>query len=121
MTAIATTFQSPQTSSGLRAAACDAVAGLQRNGLGMAPDTARGAVLSWQLPAGQAQTLRPDRAGRLQVRRGRAWLTGRTAPLQPEADLVLGAGQSVALAAGCAVIVEGWQGAEALELAWQTA
>ncbi|MFT4189920.1 MAG: DUF2917 domain-containing protein [Comamonas sp.] len=84
------------------------------------PDVARGPVTSWRLEAGRAQTFVALRAGRLFVLAGRAWLTGRDAPLQPDADQVLCAGQALPIAARQALVIEPWPvAAEPLELAWQ--
>jgi hypothetical protein len=82
------------------------------------------ARLCWQLPAGCAQTLRISRGGRLEVLQGRLWLTAgaasRVLAQQGAADdVVLMAGQSLALLRACVVVVEAWSiRGEALQLAW---
>lgn len=61
------------------------------------------------------QVLRPARAMLLTVREGRIWLTR---PGDAD-DHVLGAGESLAVAAGQRLYVEPWRRGEAAQLAWQ--
>ncbi|MDB5964259.1 MAG: hypothetical protein JWQ72_759 [Polaromonas sp.] len=63
----------------------------------------------WTLARGRAVTLRAGRAGELQVARGRVWLTFDGAARDSTVragDYFVGAGESVSLAAGQALVME---------------
>lgn len=65
----------------------------------------------WELPAGQALTLRARQAGRLRVVQGRLWLTFSDASRDSRVragDHFLLPGQSLALAVGDIVVLESW-------------
>lgn len=83
----------------------------------------------WKLPASRALSLHPRTPGVLQIAQGRVWLTLAGAPsaARPpaEADQVLRAGESIAIAAGQHVVIEAWalQGAspDGVAFEWKAA
>lgn len=81
------------------------------------------ATLGWTLPVGGAMGWRAPAAGQLLLCQGRVWLTFDGPHGRREGDLVLVAGQSLALPAGARVVLETWPEAGApglaARLAWQ--
>jgi hypothetical protein len=71
------------------------------------PAVRRGA---WQLMAGQAQSLRARSCSVLKVRQGRLWITRDADQHRASEDLVLGPGESLALARGDRIVMEPWDG-----------
>ena len=73
---------------------------------------ARPAAGCWKLAAGKALSLHPRAFGLLEITQGRVWLTmsGVLAdwPGAP-ADIVLGAGEQLAIAPGQHVVMEPWE------------
>ena len=68
---------------------------------------------TWHLDGGRALTLAGGaEARRLQVARGRVWLTLSGTADAPAQDQWLEAGQAVALAAGQTAVLEGWPAAD---------
>ncbi|KJA11244.1 hypothetical protein RP29_07065 [Acidovorax temperans] len=64
----------------------------------------RAAAGCWRLPPGRALSLKPRESGVLRIAQGRVWLTG-AAPAQ---DLVLQAGDALAVAVGQHLVLEPW-------------
>lgn len=64
----------------------------------------RAAAGCWRLAPGRALSLKPRESGVLRIARGRVWLSG-AAPAQ---DLVLQAGDALAVAVGQHVVLEPW-------------
>ena len=64
----------------------------------------RAAAGCWRLAPGRALSLKPRESGVLRIARGRVWLSG-AAPAQ---DLVLQAGDALAVAMGQHVVLEPW-------------
>ena len=64
----------------------------------------RAAAGCWRLASGRALSLKPRELGVLRIAQGRVWLTG-AAPAQ---DLVLQAGDALAVAVGQHVVLEPW-------------
>ena len=76
----------------------------------------------WELPAGQALTLRARQAGQLRVVRGRLWLTFSDAARDRRVragDHFLLPGQSLALAVGDTVVLEPWAVGQRAPARWR--
>lgn len=71
---------------------------------------------STALPLAHASTLQAQAGGQLRVLAGPVWAT-----LAGSGDLVLAAGECLALRRGQAVVVEPWQRGHLAQLAWQPA
>lgn len=71
------------------------------------PAVRRGA---WQLGAGEATSLKAARASVLRIRQGRVWVTRDATARWGSEDLVLGPGESLAVAAGERIVMEPWDG-----------
>lgn len=71
------------------------------------PAVRRGA---WQLPAGQAITLKARHASVLRVRQGRVWVTRDATRHWGSEDIVLAPGESLTVAAGQRIVMEPWDG-----------
>lgn len=69
------------------------------------PAVRRGA---WQLPAGEALTLRARAAHVLSVRQGRLWVTLDPTAQWGSEDLVLGPGEKLSVPAGQRLVMEPW-------------
>lgn len=69
------------------------------------PAVRRGA---WQLPAGQAATLRATQTSVLRVRQGRVWVTQDATDRWGSEDIVLAPGESMTVAAGQRIVMEPW-------------
>ena len=98
------------------------------------PALAQSALLplkSWAgeslLPAGRALTVRARQAGVLRITQGRVWITFSHADKDlrvPAGDYFCSAGESLALAAGQAVVMESWsagEGGGAAAFSWEPA
>ena len=85
--------------------------GLPARPAAIPPAVRRGA---WQMPHGQATTLKA--AGErmvLRVRQGRLWVTRDATATWGSEDLVLAPGDSLTVAAGERIVMEPWDGAGA--------
>jgi hypothetical protein len=76
----------------------------------------------WRLDARRAMSLRPRVPSRLHITQGRAWVTLGQSPKgagNESGDLVLNAGESLAVPAGARVVMEPWQpGAGPVRFDW---
>ena len=73
---------------------------------------ARPAAGCWKLAAGKALSLHPRTPGVLEITQGRVWLTVRGVLADwtgAPADIVLGAGEQLAIAPGQHVVMEPWE------------
>lgn len=71
------------------------------------PAVRRGA---WQLPVGQAASLRAASTSVLSVRQGRVWVTRDATDKWGSEDVVLAPGESMTVAAGQRIVMEPWDG-----------
>jgi len=76
----------------------------------------------WRLDARRAMSLRPQVPSRLHITQGRAWVTLGQSPKgagNESGDLVLNAGESLAVPAGTRLVMEPWQsGAGPVRFEW---
>lgn len=76
----------------------------------------------WRLDTRRAMSLRPQVPSRLHITQGRAWVTLGQSPKgagNESGDLVLNAGESLAVPAGARVVMEPWQpGAGPVRFDW---
>ena len=71
------------------------------------PAARRGA---WQLPVGQAASLKAASASVLHVRQGRVWVTRDATDKCGSEDIVLAPGESLMVDAGQRIVMEPWDG-----------
>lgn len=73
---------------------------------------------SWRLPAGRALSLRPRRAGLLQVCQGQVWATMDGPHGWREGDMFLAAGDSLRVPAGQHLVIEPRRGDAPIWFSW---
>lgn len=65
---------------------------------------------AWQLPYGQATSLKAAQASVLHIRQGRVWVTRDANVQHASEDVVLAPGESLQVAAGDRIVMEPWDG-----------